>query len=662
VSLSATSLTSSSANSGAGSTVTTASISPAANSLLVLSAGYAVSGATTVTGVSGAGLTWTRQVGAASVSASAKLDIWTALAGAAPGSGAITLTFGTTAVSAAWDIDSYAGCSVAQPVNTANAPKANGSGLTASLTYAAAQQPADLYHFACAAAASITMSAGETAPWTQLASVSESGPSVTLSTQVSPNASVVTGSAALSSTGSWGCAGLEIVAPVYLTNSFEYGGGNSGAVAITTGNSGGGSDSAFNIVTTGSGATTAYSETQAAHGSWSGEFVTPATDTNTIVEWSASLTGSSITTVYFRAYMWFASLSSTVRVIEVFSGASLCAAVGVQGTGNIAVFNAAGSNAGTSSGTVSAGAWFRLEGKVTASTTAGSITVSAYTSDDSTTAAFTLSESSLVLAAAITNIRFGNPTSVASATFYLDDVGASDSGYLGPASYPVTMAGAGSMAALAEIEVIAALTGSAALAALAELEAGAVLQGGATLSVPAELEAPATLAGSGALTAAALLDAIAVMTGQGTLAALAGLEAAGTLAGSASFTVPAELESGAVMTGQGSLTVLAVQEVTALLAGSGAFTALAELEAAAVLAGAGSLAVLATQEAIAAMQGESTLTVLTTAEVTAILAGAGEFQAIGEFEGFASLIGAGALIVTGTVTAGGSGVLMILFP
>lgn len=224
-----------------------------------------------------------------------------------------------------------------------------------------------------------------------------------------------------------------------LTNSFE--GGTSG-ITISTGNSGGISGNAFDVVAIGSAATLTYSSTEAAHGSLSGKYVTGASSVNVLTEWSTSLTGSSVSTCCFRFYGYFPSLpSSTMVVCSILNGATEVLFVVITSSGTIQLkYGSGNTTAHTSTSAVAAGAWFRLEGFVVASASAGQVSFSYYAAPNSATATESYtSAASLNTGTGITVIRFGNPSSQASYTLYLDDVGASDTGYLGP----VTSAGGG---------------------------------------------------------------------------------------------------------------------------------------------------------------------------------------------------------------------------
>jgi hypothetical protein len=201
-SLAVSSLTSGAGN---GASINTASVSPAANSLLVLWVTHAVSGGTTAT-PSGLGLTWTL-ASRLTLAASTKLECWTAPCGAVP-PGAITIALGAVA-SVCWDVDQVMGAASLVATNTKTA---TGSGTASAVTY---NTPAvsDLLLYGCGAGVFGTQTPN--AGWTELADVAQAGPSCSLETQVSPASPGTAGASTLSVTGNWGAIGIELaVAPI----------------------------------------------------------------------------------------------------------------------------------------------------------------------------------------------------------------------------------------------------------------------------------------------------------------------------------------------------------------------------------------------------------------------------------------------------------------
>jgi hypothetical protein len=223
-----------------------------------------------------------------------------------------------------------------------------------------------------------------------------------------------------------------------LTNNFE--GGSSGTT-ITTGNSGGTSGNAFDVVQIGASATDAYDNTRAAHGSLSCKIATPAGATTSYNSWTTSMGSQS--QVWFRLYLYFtANPPANHRVLQLLSGGSAAAGVIVASNGKLLVVNAAGSSVTTSTATIPLNAWFRIEGFVIGSATVGQTELKLFTSADSTTPAETDSSAATQnTTGTLDTYRFGVAVSVASVgPFWMDDIGLSAAGYIGPSLFTVTLA------------------------------------------------------------------------------------------------------------------------------------------------------------------------------------------------------------------------------
>jgi hypothetical protein len=279
-----------------------------------------------------------------------------------------------------------------------------------------------------------------------------------------------------------GISGNSFTGCAYVSGSATGTVSTGGAVTLepTAGVSGGGNDSAFNTLagSVGTGVTLGYSNAEAAHGALSCLIAEPSSAANGYVVWSSSLTATSITTVYFRIYVWYASLPSAgVRLVTILNGSTFQGGIQLNTTGKLTALNAAGSaqtwtgnGLTTTTNALNTGAWSRIEGFITGSATVGQVSVSIYNTMDSTTA--TESEATaatLNTTGALTAIRFGNVSEAPSFTMYMDDLGASDTGLLGPAQFTGTGTAALTLTATATgTPVFAAATrrSSAALAAL----------------------------------------------------------------------------------------------------------------------------------------------------------------------------------------------------
>jgi hypothetical protein len=217
-----------------------------------------------------------------------------------------------------------------------------------------------------------------------------------------------------------------------LTNSAE--GGSSGTT-LTTGNSGGTSGSAFDIVTPGSGATLAFDNAQAAHGSLSYKVATSATSASNVFGWSTSI-GSSAT-MWFRAYLYMTGLlAADTRLVRFFTGTTTDAAVWISAsTGILRFVNSAATNIFFMTNAVPTNQWFRIEGFVIGNATTGQVELKQFNTADSTTATETkTSAATAATNAAVDSVTFGVTQAAASiGPYWTDDLGVSNTGYLGPA-------------------------------------------------------------------------------------------------------------------------------------------------------------------------------------------------------------------------------------
>jgi hypothetical protein len=225
MSLVVTSLTSSSTAGASIGGFTTASISPAGNSLLVLwVSGFDGASAQdfTVNSVTGLGLTWTRaELGTAGATPKGDLEAWTAECGASPGSGAITVAATVSNINGGfgWDVDQVTGQDPTTPVVVSNIQQTKNSSAASSATFNTAGSSLNLFLLMSTVligtGQSVTQTASETPAWTQLAQVQSNTASqngVSLQTQVSPDVTHLTAGATWTGSHSWGTIGLEIAA------------------------------------------------------------------------------------------------------------------------------------------------------------------------------------------------------------------------------------------------------------------------------------------------------------------------------------------------------------------------------------------------------------------------------------------------------------------
>jgi hypothetical protein len=234
-----------------------------------------------------------------------------------------------------------------------------------------------------------------------------------------------------------GCGSEQVVitqaiTAITLGNSAE--GGSSGT-AVTAANSGGSSGNAFDNVNVGTGATGIFDSTKAAHGGLSYAFATGSTASLARVQWTTSM--GTQTQVWFRAYLYFsADPAATVRVVNQDQGHTACSVVVVLPSGKLQVrTGSAGTQTLTTTNTIPLNQWFRIEGYVIGSATAGQVELKLFKTADSTTPDETeTSAPNINTYGAMDTYNFGISTTTANvAEYWEDDIAISNAGYLGPA-------------------------------------------------------------------------------------------------------------------------------------------------------------------------------------------------------------------------------------
>ncbi len=223
-----------------------------------------------------------------------------------------------------------------------------------------------------------------------------------------------------------------------LVNNFSTGfGGNP----VTTGNSGGSGQNAFDSVTVTNGNLT-YSPTQAIHSSLAGAFSTNSSSGVSYVTWAASLGSQAV--LYGRAYVYLTGYSpgADENIISfynsgTFGGGIMCAASGQLRTQN-AGFGETGGGP-----TLPTGQWFRLEWKLACGSAGlASLNVNYYASADSTTitASVTDTAGAFGVGGSVNAVNFGWPTTQASIpVMYMDALNVNITGYPGPQGNVVTL-------------------------------------------------------------------------------------------------------------------------------------------------------------------------------------------------------------------------------
>lgn len=219
-------------------------------------------------------------------------------------------------------------------------------------------------------------------------------------------------------------------------------GGTNGA-GITAGNSGGASGDAFESVSLGAGATAVYDNTQAHSGSLSAKLATGGSAADCSLNYGTALGAQ--TQVFYRAYVWMsANPAGNHRLFDAWDSGSgqLCFAVYLTTTGKLMSVNTAGSTIQTTTASVNLSAWSRIETMLVGDATTGQVEVKLYNSPGSSTPTETItSAANQNTRGSANNYRFGSAGDPmpAGRTLWLDDLGISTTGYLGPTASAVTL-------------------------------------------------------------------------------------------------------------------------------------------------------------------------------------------------------------------------------
>ena len=209
-------------------------------------------------------------------------------------------------------------------------------------------------------------------------------------------------------------------------NDFE---GGSNGTGITAANSGGTGETAFDTVTL-NGGTLTYDNAHAAHGVLSDKVVCPAFD-SPFMAWNVS----SPSQLWFRVYMyWTANPGNIVPFLQYADVSTTGCAFEVTTTGKLAVYDSTLTQRAITTNSIPLNAWFRVEGYAIPSATAESGEIKLFNTMDGTTATETVtSTTNLNMLAAFTSAKFGMPNGgTGTVTHWEDDIGVSDTGYIGP--------------------------------------------------------------------------------------------------------------------------------------------------------------------------------------------------------------------------------------
>lgn len=173
-----------------------------------------------------------------------------------------------------------------------------------------------------------------------------------------------------------------------LRNNFQ---GLASGTTLTTGNSGGASGDAFDVVVAPpTGGTLAASNTAPLmHAPVYMVVQTTTTAGNPTFQWSTSM--GTQTQIWGRVYFNAGALpAGNNRIINFMSGATQCCSIALMTTGQLSLRDAASVDT-TTTATLSVNTWYRIEFRFQFSTTTGNASLSLYASPDSTTATETIS-------------------------------------------------------------------------------------------------------------------------------------------------------------------------------------------------------------------------------------------------------------------------------
>jgi hypothetical protein len=250
-----------------------------------------------------------------------------------------------------------------------------------------------------------------------------------------------------------GACDTSYVGPVVLglSNNFEE---SSSGTTITTGNSGGAGNNNFDSVFIGTGYTVTYDNAHAAHGTQSMNVTAGSTASEGGVYWVGS--AGTQPTIYFRCYIYLTANPSggAMDPVGVYSGATAAGIIGISRFGHIQLSDSSFSVKLIFTGVVPLSQWFRVEGYVTGDPVNGIINAVQYNSMDSVTPTESHTVTGVNTVGLLTAGIFGQDNSIASVgTIWLDDVGLSNTGYLGPVAFsdPPVFTGAGPANTIAQI-------------------------------------------------------------------------------------------------------------------------------------------------------------------------------------------------------------------
>jgi len=212
-----------------------------------------------------------------------------------------------------------------------------------------------------------------------------------------------------------------------LENTAE---GGTDETTVTAGNSGGTSGTAWTSVTIDPTCAVVYDTAQAAHGTVAYRVSTGATTGQAFVRWTVA----SVARVYGRMYFRLSALGSNRALGRVRStGATQAARWAISAADKLELRNAANGLVWTSTSTLAADTWYRLEYNALAGAS-GQVTLTLY-AGESTTAIETSGVQTAAYGSDIVDIDWGQVANGPNLpAMWIDSIAASTAGALGPVS------------------------------------------------------------------------------------------------------------------------------------------------------------------------------------------------------------------------------------
>jgi hypothetical protein len=231
---------------------------------------------------------------------------------------------------------------------------------------------------------------------------------------------------------------------VYLQNGFENG---FNGLAISSVNSGSGTDDLFDIINPVAGGTNnRFSGARQAHGELSGQVSTSGSGGICNFGWSTSL--GTVSTIYGRFYINPTAVATTSDLIVKFASSGTAGGgIRYDTAGKLSIVNPGGTVTQTAASALTLNSWARVEWQlVCGSSGSASLAVNVYQAAafDTTTISYTLTDtaSAFGVSGSVNQITFGwNTSNINQPSLYFDDLALLDSGFVGPwyvaPTYPV---------------------------------------------------------------------------------------------------------------------------------------------------------------------------------------------------------------------------------